>query len=555
MAYSLETFGQKIKQKYPQYNDMEDRDLGMKMLSKYPEYNDVVADHAGVKSFITEKGPSTSLAKNFAKSLPSATFQVGVGSPIKLGVSGLEQSSFSKLPGVKNLIGSGKTYDLPGLQPFKSFQSESRDRAVAGQNTILNVLQGAGEVALATADTLGTGKGLSKLTSVAEKQLANLALRKSINNVIKAENLAGKIIQGKSDDILQAKKALNSINVSEVKTYKDLENVLTDKIEGLSSKLDETLLSKSGIRKLDQLMTKTKAGNEIIKTNYVEDALKQLEDFFIKTNDTAGQVKIKGLIAKAQNNGLNIKEINDIARLHGDRLNAYNASGQLASGLTKQAAENTRKGVKSTARTLFGNKAYEEADSQLSALINTKNSITKMKEAVNTLQQKVMQRNFGQKVGRLMANVVDKLTGGGIKGFIQTFIPRGEGLKTFNALDLEKMLPKMLKQLQKASQTTDEATLIKTLEDIIKTPSSLEEIQTIVPATLKYFGKANQNTNKLIKVNNYQELFPKYLTPDQIKRATQELVALKNKGKKLDMNVVNMVIKKFKPMSDIKNPR
>jgi len=40
---NIEEFGKTIKQKYPQYNDLPDKDLGAKMLAKYPQYQDIVS--------------------------------------------------------------------------------------------------------------------------------------------------------------------------------------------------------------------------------------------------------------------------------------------------------------------------------------------------------------------------------------------------------------------------------------------------------------------------------------------------------------------------------
>lgn len=42
MAQTLEQFGQTIKAKYPQYNDIPDAELGQKILDKYPQYKDMV---------------------------------------------------------------------------------------------------------------------------------------------------------------------------------------------------------------------------------------------------------------------------------------------------------------------------------------------------------------------------------------------------------------------------------------------------------------------------------------------------------------------------------
>jgi hypothetical protein len=40
---TIEQFGQKIKQKYPEYSDLSAIDIGNKMLSKYPEYQDMIS--------------------------------------------------------------------------------------------------------------------------------------------------------------------------------------------------------------------------------------------------------------------------------------------------------------------------------------------------------------------------------------------------------------------------------------------------------------------------------------------------------------------------------
>lgn len=43
---TIEEFGQTVKAKHPQYNDLPDADLGQKMLAKYPQYKDMVDGNA-----------------------------------------------------------------------------------------------------------------------------------------------------------------------------------------------------------------------------------------------------------------------------------------------------------------------------------------------------------------------------------------------------------------------------------------------------------------------------------------------------------------------------
>lgn len=298
-----------------------------------------------------------------------------------------------------------------------------------------------------------------------------------------AEDIAGMIAQGTKSDQKIVSKVLSSIDTTEVNRYEDLSKLLDTKATNIRSGLDLALDTDTRQFKLVDLTNKNKA-------NYVEQALKQLKDYYKKTNAVDEYNNIVTLQKKALNDGLTVRDINNIARLHGKDLNAYNVNGQLASGLTKQAAENTRKGLKSTARTLFDNPIFEAADQQLSQLIKTKSLIDDVAANVTKLQQKVTERGFGENIGRLVFQVADKLTGGGLKGFIQSFVPRGEGLKTMNALDLERTLTKNLSLLEKLNEPNIKLPQIeKILNQIINPPK---------PASM-------------VKVNKYNSQYPKYV--------------------------------------------
>ena len=45
---TLEQFGQKIKAKYPQYNDIDDILLSQKILAKYPQYSTQIMTEEGL---------------------------------------------------------------------------------------------------------------------------------------------------------------------------------------------------------------------------------------------------------------------------------------------------------------------------------------------------------------------------------------------------------------------------------------------------------------------------------------------------------------------------
>lgn len=320
---------------------------------------------------------------------------------------------------------------------------------------------------------IGAGVGLTVGLGVAGVGAANKALvARRANQLVKASNevdrLAGQIAQAKPDDIPAITRSLGEIDATDVKSYSDLAEAIDQQIEGLSTKLDDGLDTVVGTKTLDQLETTVTRGKTTIKSNPVAEALDQLEEFYISTNNKEKQAAISEIRRKAQTEGLTVKELNNLARLHGQDINAFYASGQAASGLTQQAAENTRKAIKSTARELFGNPLYAEVDQKISELLTTRTLVEKMVNSVQAIQNKVVPRNFTQKVGNAIANLIDTMSGGAAKSFIQRFVKSGNVNKV-DALGLEKILQKNLKKMQellKKSGTMSERDLIKELEQL-----------------------------------------------------------------------------------------
>jgi hypothetical protein len=503
---------------------------------KNPNSQFVQPTPAGAQQMQYRPEDKTGTGLNFLKALPGAALQVGVGSPIKLAVSGVEGVTSTVKTGENY---SGKTYKVPGLQPFKSFQSESVERANAGQNPLLNVGQAALEVAGAGADSVGLAKGAKFLASGAKSLVVKQAAKSAAKSVAKTTDAVGQIIQGTTDDIEPARKALSKIDYKKAKTYEDLDQQLAASEKSLVDAKGAALSTDTTPRKLPTLTTKV--GNT--PHNFVEDAFNQLDDYYKKTNNIAKQGELNVLRAKAAKDGLTIKEIDDLAVRHGQDLNAYNKSGDLAAALSKQEAENTRAGLKTTARELFGNDAYKGADAELSATINTRKLIQKQIEEVNKLRQKITERGFFERLGRLGGQVVNVITRGGAKGFFEFFLSRGTGMKTLNAIELEKALQKNLQLLQKANKAgASDADVMKALDDIVREAKGKPApvpTQTVRPADLQDYGKYYEGMKgKPIKVTDYQQPdLPKYITPDQVSRQTKVLRYLDNAKKTIDMGI------------------
>jgi hypothetical protein len=314
------------------------------------------------------------------------------------------------------------------------------------------------------------GGGLTYGGTKLGEKLANRPAKLATQKIEQGKKVTGEILQGTPDDIMRGQKILQNPKLKGAKTYQEGVDILDKEVTNLAKKQD-TLLSKDITqRKLKDVIVSTKVGDETVKNNYVKDAIKQLKNYFVSTNDVPNLRKIEQLEEKARTKGITVKEINNIARIHGERLNAFNASGELSSGLNKQAAENTRSGLKTTVRNLFGGEKSKSIDKQIEDTIRVRKLFTDMSEKVNTLQQRIQERSLGAKTGYLVGKVINTIGLGSPKGIVEALIPRGQGFKVMNALDLEKNLVKNLKILQDvADKSIPESTLIPKLESFLKT--------------------------------------------------------------------------------------
>lgn len=300
------------------------------------------------------------------------------------------------------------------------------------------------------------GGGLGAAGAALSKRAAGAAERAAD----KIEKAAGQVLQGSADDVVKGIKVLSNLDTRGVKTYEELGSKLDDKITGLSKAQDKFLDADKATRLLDTLEATVKVGKENIRHNFVRDAIDQLTNYYEKTNNIVGKAKMKELLLRAEQKGLTTKEINDLAKLHGRDLNAFNANGELASGLTKQAAENTRSGVKTTVRQLSGgkggSKASEAIDREISDNIKVRDLVSDMEQKVNIFQQKLKDRGLLYTVGRGIGKAFDLFSGRSLSGFVQALTtPVGQGNFMMNSGDIQRALEKNLKIIQGAEKILD----------------------------------------------------------------------------------------------------
>lgn len=463
-----------------------------------------------IPNFITEAGrqdnstsanPVIRTAENALGATASGinTVFAPISNTIKQASDSFADSSVGKA--IENNPVSGKLLDLFGGASKKLDEwSKAHPEAARNLNNLLTVgLSATGEDPVGkTGEALKTGANIvtkeagaissdvgtltKPITSKVGGAFSNLKDRISPTQTI--DSVVGQIIQGTPEDIAPARKTLTNLDTSNIKTTPDLLNALEKRITSLDTAKSSRLTGSPIYEKpilLKDWEQSIKVGESSVQHNYVQDGLNQLKDYYTKTNDIQNATRISDIIRKGdgenlkdgESGGLTINDVDKIAQEHGRVLNGYNANGELASGLSKQAAENTRVGIKETARSNSGDPAYKAIDSAISETIKTRDLIKDQVDNLNKLQQKIQTRSLGEKIGRLGAQIFNTLGGNAPKGVIEYFIGRGTGLKTLNAIDLQNMLRKNLKTLRKLnSKGVSPAEMEKGLQSIIDNQST-----------------------------------------------------------------------------------
>ncbi len=287
------------------------------------------------------------------------------------------------------------------------------------------------------------------------------------------EEAMGQILQGKTRDIAKGIKAVESIDTSDVKSFMDLGKKLEEKIPKLVADQDIVLLKDPTIYSIDDLATiKQTKSKTPVKTNYVSEALDNLEELYTKINDPVNAKEISELRLRAEAQGLTKKEVNDIARTYNSEFGskAFSADDVPLTSVNAQAYENVRRGLKEVSRRGLDDTS-KEIDDLMSSIYNTKRLINKNVEKANALRQKIDERGIGEKIGRIALTAIDVATMGTLKGAFFKMLPRGLGYKTKNFLDLEESLRRNLNIINKASKKVGRMNVpSSTIGDVFSNP-------------------------------------------------------------------------------------
>ena len=514
------TFAQKIKAKYPAYQNVDDATLVTKFIEKYPVYKSQVNVQSeptiteSVSTDIQQRGQNISdinTMRNQGQSVAGEVLST-VAPKLSERVSGLlkrgqqvkqlvsnpsnDLATTGQLAGgVNDVIGEAIGAIIP--EKWKQFGGEKVKQLLgtAGIDTIEKYndwatqnpltaknIEGAvniagllptgkaGEVVgTAAVDTLKSGG--TKLVGAVDnliidsKTLADDLITKSQPKVT-LEQATGQIIQGKTGDVKQAVQAIGAVDTTGVKTYKDLLGKFKEKKPELLSVVDNELAKDTTQYSLDNLSTTvaTNSGKKV-STNYVDSALKDLRELYSTTGDVKQLANLEELAAKGS---YTLKEVNDISRVYNSEFGqkAFSKLGDPLTSVNAQRFENTRKGLKDVARRGIGGAEAKKADELLSSVYNTENLVKRNVEAVNKLRQRINERGLLEKAGHYITKYADILTGGTIRGAVAGLLPRGAGYKVLNALDLEEQLAKNLDIINNALTSKSDDIIVNQLKSL-----------------------------------------------------------------------------------------
>ena len=216
-----------------------------------------------------------------AKELPSATAQTVIGTPAKFIASTAE---------IPETIIKGKatqrTYDLPGLQPFQSFQSEAQQRVEKTGKAMSGIGRALWEVPLAGIETYIIGKYAIKVGKAGINALKARNIKKSLENSLevikpvltKAERQQAIMKAGKEGGAIQ-RGPFKKFDIAA--TQKDYE--IADAVRGVVSKNNTPVKNATKINKAIEDIAQNQISPVLksnpIKMNYVkvEKALSNIE--------------------------------------------------------------------------------------------------------------------------------------------------------------------------------------------------------------------------------------------------------------------------------------
>lgn len=318
------------------------------------------------------------------------------------------------------------------------------------------------------------------------------------------------VFDSTDDELLKIKNSVNDLEIDWIKTYKELWEKIDDEIWNLARQQDDLLEKAWWNFKLDDLETSSTSGN--IKTNYVKQALNDMENLAKATNDIDAMEKVFELKNKTS---FSLKDLNDLAREYwvNFKNKVYNNAWNQKIWDIAVSYENTRSWLKNLVREKFWSDELKNFDTKMNWLYKTRESVSKIEDKVQKLRNKVQERWLFEKIWNKIWDLVDFASWWMVKGFFSRLIPRNAWLKTLNHLDLEERLEwnlKRISQFLKNESKMSNSEFEKWIDDLIEKVSSKKvkmwkDGEKVVEKEISSSKKVQRTKNEAImQIRNYR---------------------------------------------------
>lgn len=363
----------------------------------------------------------------------------------------------------------------------------------------LGVAESAGEIADVALLAQGTATGLDRsltftknlTTKTVDRILASADdiaknkipdVRKSLTPDITDSTAAGQAVPSATspDDIKKVIETVNSIDVSEVKTYQNFLDRIDDGIKSTVSRVDDVLDQNPNPVQIDDLAQTINTAQGPQSVNWVQRGLDDLAEAFSQTDDIKNLAFINSLRQKVNaGTGLTPKEVNQLARLHGRSFRSFTVGGELKQTRGAARYENVRAGLKSTARELVDGDEAKLLDARIHAMIDTNRMVERLRNQVSRLQNRTRQLGAVEQVAEKVGDLANVFSGGLLRGLgKRLFLGSRRGV--LNVLDLQERLQKNLQIIQAANNAQTPAQMTRLLNRL----DDLTDIRTDIPTSI-----------------------------------------------------------------------
>ena len=381
---TIEQLGDKVKAKYPQYANIDSKELGMRTLDKYPEYQTRIKPEqsgffASIKEDLAKRGENVNDAFNRDQSFVSKTLQlIGqgagfVGDIVGEGIKSVGRGISAITPDIieKPFVGGAKKLGVGilntslgqaglraiegGVESYNQFKQENPEtarnlEAVVNIASLLPIGKGA-QIA---------GKGAIKGGEVVGGVVKEGA--EAVGNVAKAgASKVGNVIKSTAGDIIPTKKGFTNTEIIKALDFTDGDakkiyqstgnkagefifknNLLGDTVQATKQKLDDYFTQNyTAVR--DEIGKVTKPYTIKTVPRYT-DALEQIKK---TVNDVVGLEDVnKEVDTLLKNKKPILADVQRVKELMDEQFNLYKVTGDVQAGRQKAGLEKMRNEIK-----------------------------------------------------------------------------------------------------------------------------------------------------------------------------------------------------------------